>query len=174
MTELVALLDSFKENSGVVSLVIALIALFISLLSGKGEKKSTSLDDLPEISGKDIGKKPIKPVDTYKPQPQQQQIPQTKEKPLTEAQLVHERINLIKKFPELSIVEQNKDKFLSYLTVPKNLQETPDPTYILKARRITDMLYKHQKIFLGRDADFTKLQIFNALLPLVVEEDTKK
>lgn len=88
-------------------------------------------------------------------------------KHISQADLEKQKLDLITSFPELDIIMSNLDKFKVLLGTQKlDVPETITPIEILTARRISDMLYKHQKILLGTSR-LTKERLFAATINLL-------
>lgn len=96
--------------------------------------------------------------------------PKPVEESLSPKELEKKRLELITSFPEITLVTNNLDRFKELLSLPKI--PTPSeikPTKLLAARRISDMVYKHQKILLGL-SKLTKERIFAAVITLMEEK----
>ena len=96
--------------------------------------------------------------------------PKPVEETLSPKEIEKKRLELITSFPEITLVTSNLDKFKELLSLPKI--QTPskiNPTRLLAARRITDMVYKHQKTLLGL-SKLTKERIFAAVITLMDEK----
>lgn len=87
--------------------------------------------------------------------------------PPSQEDIQKQKLELVASFPELEVIVTNTDTFKELVYRKKlDVPEKVKPTLVLTARRISDMVYKHQKVLLGTSG-LSKTRIFAATILLL-------
>jgi len=89
---------------------------------------------------------------------------------LSKKERQQKQLELVTVFPELAIVTNNLGEFKRLLELDNiPVPETIDPSAILTARRVGDMVYKHQEILIGTK-ETPQNKIFAAIITLLAKQ----